>query len=96
MDLIYNQSNKKFIQEYNEIFQTGVLSGKLDISFLVSQCYKHEAYYSQRMERIQITLRCKTDKSSFNPNRINNIIASVQNNDTKSGILREKRWKNRN
>ncbi len=52
MDLIYNQSNKKFIQEHNEIFQTDVLLRKLDILFLVSQRYKYEAYYSQRMERI--------------------------------------------
>jgi len=93
IDFIYNQSDKKIIQENNEIFQTGVLpSGELDISFLISQRHKHEAYFRQRMERIHMT---HDSALNLNPNKINNIVALAQNDGTKSGILRTKRWQNR-
>jgi hypothetical protein len=90
---IYNQSDKKIIQESSEIFQTGVLSsGKLDISYLISQRRKHEAYSSQRMERIYATYDLALN---LNPNTINNIVTLAQNDGAKSGILRTKRWQNR-
>src|SRR6266498_3529804 len=79
-NLMYNQSDKKITQEHDEAtFQTGIILslGKLDIKFLVLQHRKHEAYSSQRMERIQVIPRYKT-------------------NSAKSGILRAKRWQNRN
>ncbi|CAB4397638.1 unnamed protein product [Rhizophagus irregularis] len=71
---------------------------KLDIKILVSQRRKHEAYSSQRMERIQVTQKFQTDCSelNFNPNNVNNIIALNQNNGARSGILRVKRWQSRN
>ncbi|RIA98799.1 hypothetical protein C1645_812283 [Glomus cerebriforme] len=100
INLIYSYSNEKITQELNEMaFQTGILSSeKLDILFLVSQRHKHEAYSSQRMERIQITPRYETDDlaSNFNSNKINNIIALNQNEGAKSGIIRAKRWQQRN
>lgn len=62
----------------------------MDISYLISQRRKHEAYSSQRMERI-----CMMRDSTLNINKINNVVALVQNDDTKSGTLRMKRWQNR-
>ncbi|CAB4376112.1 unnamed protein product [Rhizophagus irregularis] len=91
---------KIITQDDETTFQTGIilLSGKLDIKILVSQRRKHEAYSSQRMERVQVTQRFQTDCSelNFNPNKVNNIIALNQNNGAKSGILRVKRWQSRN
>ena len=98
IELIY-QSNKQITQKKNETaFQTGVLSlKKLDVLFLVSQRRKHKAYSSQRMERIQVTPRYKTSNLAlnFNFNKINSIIASDQDCNTKSEILRIKRWQKR-
>ncbi|RIA84771.1 hypothetical protein C1645_831811 [Glomus cerebriforme] len=92
-DFIYDQSDKKIIQESSEIFQTGVLSSeRLDISYLISQRCKHEAYSSQRIERIYVTYNSTLN---LNPNKINNIIALAQNDGAKSEILRTKRWQNR-
>ena len=65
---------------------------KLDILFLVS---KHEAYTSQRMERIYMTPRCGDSASNLNPNKINNMVALAQNDGARSGMLRTKRWQNR-
>ena len=99
VNAIYARSGKKFNQnQHDETFQTGVLlSGHLDISFLVSQRCKHEAYSSQRMERIQIPPRYKTSGlvSNLNPNKINNMISLAQNDGTKAANLRIKRWQNR-
>lgn len=100
IDLMHNQSKKTIIQEYtNELFQTGVLlSGQLDISFLASQRHKHEAYSSQRMERIWVTSKYEirnSTTSTFNSNKINNIVALAQNEGAKSGNLRIKRWQKR-
>ncbi|RIA99077.1 hypothetical protein C1645_811809 [Glomus cerebriforme] len=44
------------------------------------------------MERIYVTYNSTLN---LNPNKINNIIALAQNDGTKSGILRTKRWQNR-
>ncbi|PKK55520.1 hypothetical protein RhiirC2_802188, partial [Rhizophagus irregularis] len=45
IDYIYGQSDKKIIQKSSEIFQMGVLSsGELNISYLILQRRKHEAY----------------------------------------------------
>ena len=93
INYIYGQSDKKIIQKNSEIFQTSVLSSEeLDISYLISQWCKHEAYSSQRMERIYIT---HNSALNLNPNKINNIVALAQNNGAKSENLRIKRWQNR-
>ncbi|GBC52657.2 hypothetical protein GLOIN_2v1787768 [Rhizophagus irregularis DAOM 181602=DAOM 197198] len=71
IDYIYGQSDKKIIQKSSDIFQTGVLSsGELDISYLISQRRKHEAYSNQRMERIYVA---HDSALNLNPNKINNI-----------------------
>ncbi|CAG8705129.1 15949_t:CDS:2 [Funneliformis caledonium] len=58
---------------------------ELDILYLISQRHKHEAYTSQRMERIYMTRNLTL---SFN--KINNIVALAQNDGAKSGMLRIK------
>ncbi|CAB5392614.1 unnamed protein product [Rhizophagus irregularis] len=91
INFIYDQSDKRIIQENDEIFQMGVLlSEELDISYLISQRRKHEAYSSQRMERIYLMR-----DSTLNINKINNVVALVQNDGANSGTLRVKRWQNR-
>ncbi|CAB4432950.1 unnamed protein product [Rhizophagus irregularis] len=91
INFIHDQSVKKTIQENDEIFQTGILSsGELDILYLISQRCKHEAYSSQRMERIYMT-----HDSILNLNKINNLVALTQNDGARSGILRVNRWQNR-
>ncbi|CAB4472833.1 unnamed protein product [Rhizophagus irregularis] len=89
IDYIYGQSDKKIIQKSSDIFQTGVLSsGELDISYLISQRRKHEAYSNQRMERIYVA---HDSALNLNPNKINNIVALAQNDGAKTGNLRTKR-----
>ena len=69
----------------------------MDFLFLISQRCKHEAYTSQRMERIKVIPRNNTNNSisNLNPNKVSNMVALAQNNGVTPGILRTKRWQNR-
>jgi len=70
---------------------TGVVNRMLQISVLVNQRRRHEAYTSQRMER-----RVAGFSTSTSNNRYSSLISYLSSNESaRPGIPRQNRWKMR-